>query len=241
VPLFFCGLPYTKEVWPLSQNVTWTILEASNTLPNRFREIPFPLQDFWEPQMNSAERITTVCPDYNARLAVGKEHTGKKLKCPKCSAIVLVQMPHIPVRNDDVEKRFPLPRQSIVPPLSQQCVSDDASKSSKHSKRRRTFGILFVLAVLAISIACGLVLHDLSRMKENDRLARKDAQDLFEQDFRKASRNRLRDANHEFVLTAIREGNLLKAERLREEMDAQEKEWKEEDFREELLEATRQP
>src|SRR5690606_26347461 len=50
-----------------------------------------------QPESGSmADRITTTCPNCDAKLAVGVENAGRRLRCPKCHADV-----EVPNRSED--------------------------------------------------------------------------------------------------------------------------------------------
>ena len=184
------------------------------------------------------DKITTQCPACNAKLAVASQHAGKKLKCPKCHAGVIVPLPSSTKTDKVSHDNWPLPAEQAIPPI---LPETSPAKTSERSNPRRVFGIALLLAVIATVTVCGMVLHDRSVIQNNERRSRDDAlkRDLeqIEDNYRRAWRS----DHHKNVLENINnDGTLADFDRLREEKKEKEKEWKEEDFRRELLEATRE-
>lgn len=182
------------------------------------------------------DRITTQCPECNAKLAVGSQHAGKKLKCPKCHTEVIVPLLRSTKTDNVSNDNRPLPAEHAIPPL---LPETSPAKTSQRSNPRRVFGIALLLAVVATVTVCGMVLHDRSVIQNNERRSRDDASKRTMKQIEDNYRKRWRDDHQKYVLDVIRSGDLEDLEKLEEEKKEQEKEWKEEDFRRELLEATR--
>jgi hypothetical protein len=185
-------------------------------------------------------RITTQCPACNAMLAVGSQHAGKKLNCPKCHAGVVVPLPSSTKTDNVSHDNRPLPAEQAIPPI---LPETSPAKTSERSNPRRVFGIALLLAVVATVTVCGMVLHDRSVIQNNadwQRRSLESASKRNAEEMRRRHRKSWKDLNHKFALESISSGDFEDVEKLREEEKEQEKEWKEEDFRRELLEATRE-
>jgi DNA-directed RNA polymerase subunit M/transcription elongation factor TFIIS len=184
------------------------------------------------------DRITTQCPACNAKLAVSSQHAGKKLKCPKCHAGVIVPLPSSTKTDNVSHNNRPLPAEQAIPPI---LPETSPAKTSERSNPRRVFGIALLLAVVATVTVCGMVLHDRSVIQNSERKSREYASKRTMKQIEDNYRKRWRDNHHKNVLENINnDGTLADFDRLEEEKKEQEKEWKEEDFRRELLEATRE-
>lgn len=81
------------------EDPTENILDSSPALPE---------------EHSTSDKIQTICPGCNARLAVSAENAGKTLKCPKCEASIVVpspttvQPPELPVLDEPNEVYVPI-------------------------------------------------------------------------------------------------------------------------------------
>lgn len=86
-----------RQFWsPMGEHSIW----GSKTSQQLFRFSPF------EP-LPMSSRITTTCPACRAKLAVGSENAGKRLRCPKCRGSVVV--PKEEVISPEPEFDFSMP------------------------------------------------------------------------------------------------------------------------------------
>lgn len=192
--------------------------------------------------MSNGDKITTQCPNCNSKLAVAALHAGKRLKCPKCQAIVDVPQPAVKADDDllvrPVVQPPPLdssatsPTNSQVPPLPQ--LQRSASKGFS-----RDFKAVISVIVLSIIAAGCLWFYEQWQSKESQRRLRQLEARERDADFTRKRRNMERDWFHRDQLEAIEAGDWRSYEKIEEERKTKEREWKEEDFRKELLEATR--
>lgn len=177
-------------------------------------------------------RITLTCPGCSAKLAVDSQHAGKKLKCPKCLSLV-------PVPDNDDDSSSVAQTPTSMPPAVPDSAPDAPAKSSE------TFKFVLIVALVVFGPAIGFLIWDrvarqakvAEHQKERERID--GIWDRVHRDRELERRKSWRELHHKFVMEAIGSGDFADLDRLKEELKEKEKEWKEEDFRKELLEATR--
>ena len=186
------------------------------------------------------DRITLNCPGCNANLAVDSRHAGKKLKCPKCLSLVPVP------DNDDDNLSFLVDDDSSsvaqtptsMPPAVPDSAPDAPAKSSE-----TPWLILYVAIIVGLVLGVLVIDHVAHQAKVAEHEKKKgsiaSSLERIRRDSELERRKSWREQHHKRVLENINNGTLADYDRLREEEKEKEKEWKEEDFRRELLEATR--
>ncbi len=177
------------------------------------------------------DRITLSCPGCNAKLAIDSQHAGKKLKCPKCLSLV-------PVPDNDDDSSSVAQTPTSMPPAIPDSAPDAPAKSSE------TPWLILYVAIIG-GLVLGVLVYD--RVARQAKVAEHEKErkrldgiwDRVNRDSELERRKSWRELHHKFVLEAIDNGDFADLDRLRDEKKEKEKEWKEEDFRKELLEATR--
>jgi hypothetical protein len=193
------------------------------------------------------DRITLSCPRCKAKLAVDSQHAGKKLKCPRCKTAVpvfreITEGSYDPdnlsfLVDDDSSSAAQTP--TSMPPAIPDSAPDAPAESSG------TLKFVLIVALVVLGPAIGFLIWDrVARQievaqyeKEKGSIA--SSLERIRRDFELERRKSWRERHHKRFLERINNGTSADLDRLREEKKEQEKEWKEEDFRRELLEATR--
>lgn len=86
--------------------------------------------------MSESERIKTICPTCNAKLAVAAKYSGKNLRCPKCQAVVLVPVQH------GITTATP-PALPVLPEMVSAARTSDTKNTNLLVKLLFTCGIIF--------------------------------------------------------------------------------------------------
>jgi hypothetical protein len=193
-----------------------------------------------------SDRITYTCPECNAKLAVDSQHAGKRLKCPRCKTAVPVFREITEGSYDPDNLSFLVDDDSSsvaqtpisIPPAIPESAPDAPAESSESPW-------LILYAAIIVGLVLGVLVFDqwarqvkvAEHQKERKRI--EGIWDRVHIDSELERRKSWREQHHKRVMENINNGTLADYDRLREEEKEKEREWKEEDFRKELLEATR--